>query len=182
VERCGVRRLTFLFASTPITAHTLNPLPVAARLIARGHRVIWYAAGRFHDRISDVGAEPYGFSEAREHADLAAAYGGAGSPRAIAGLRQDRCEALILLGPQSPATTLAELAARMPVIVVARGVRHPAVDVVRTADAEGLHQAVGHQPRQRLAHRGKTDGKLFGKAGDVQLLAGEKAGGEDVGA
>ena len=55
------------------------------------------------------------------------------------------------------------------------------------ADAEsalvgGLHQAVGHQPRQRLAHRGKTDGKLLGKAGDVQLLAGEKAGGEDVGA
>jgi UDP:flavonoid glycosyltransferase YjiC (YdhE family) len=95
VERCGVRRLTFLFASTPITAHTLNPLPVAARLTARGHRVLWYAAGRFHDRIAAVGAEPYGFSEAREHADLAAAYGGAGSPRAIAGLRQGFADQLV---------------------------------------------------------------------------------------
>ena len=92
---CGVRRRTFLFASTPITAHTINPLPVAARLTGRGHRVLWYAARRFHDRIAAVGAEPYGFTEAREHADLAAAYGGAGSPRAIAGLRQGFADQLV---------------------------------------------------------------------------------------
>ena len=80
--------LTFLFASTPITAHTINPLPIAARLVERGHRVLWYAASRFHSRIAAVGAEPYGFTAATEFDDLAAAYGGAGSPRAIAGLRQ----------------------------------------------------------------------------------------------
>jgi DNA-binding LacI/PurR family transcriptional regulator len=63
---------------------------------------------------------------------------------AIAGLLQDRCEALILLGPQSPAARLAQLATRLPVIVLARGVRSAAVDVVRTADADGLRQAVDH--------------------------------------
>ena len=64
--------------------------------------------------------------------------------RAVASLLQDRCEALILLGPQAPTSYLAELAARLPVVVVARAVRHRAVDVVRTADDEGLHQAVDH--------------------------------------
>jgi UDP:flavonoid glycosyltransferase YjiC (YdhE family) len=90
-----VRRLTFLFASTPITAHTINLLPVASRLIGRGHRVLWYAASRFHDRIAAVGAEPYGFTEAREFADLEAAYGGAGSLRAIVGLRQGFADQLV---------------------------------------------------------------------------------------
>ncbi len=90
-----MRRSTFLFASTPITAHTINLVPIAARLIGRGHRVLWYAARRFHDRIAGVGAEPYGFTEAREFADLEAAYGGAGSLRAIAGLRQGFADQLV---------------------------------------------------------------------------------------
>src|SRR3954469_24838295 len=70
---------------------------------------------------------------------------------AIAGLLQDRCAALILLGPQIPTSNLAELATRMPVVVVARGVRNPAVDVIRTADSDGLHQAVDHLVQ--LGHR-----------------------------
>src|SRR3712207_4106632 len=36
-----------------------------------------------------------------------------------AGLLQDRCEALILLGPRSPAARMAQLATRLPVIVLA---------------------------------------------------------------
>jgi DNA-binding LacI/PurR family transcriptional regulator len=64
--------------------------------------------------------------------------------RAIASLLQDRCEALILLGPQAPTSFLAELTARLPVVVVARAARHRALDVVRTADHEGLRQAVDH--------------------------------------
>ncbi|HEU5483636.1 MAG TPA: hypothetical protein VFU98_01915, partial [Microlunatus sp.] len=84
----GVRPLTVLFASTPVTAHTVNLLPIAARLVARGHRVPWYAACRFHDRIAAVGAEPYGFGEATEFADHDATYGGAGSPRDVVGLRR----------------------------------------------------------------------------------------------
>ncbi|MGK5683147.1 LacI family DNA-binding transcriptional regulator [Actinoplanes sp. URMC 104] len=63
---------------------------------------------------------------------------------AVTGLLQDRCEALILLGPQAPAASLARLASRLPVVVLARAVRAPEVDVVRSADAEGLHLAVDH--------------------------------------
>src|SRR5689334_11785104 len=74
---------------------------------------------------------------------------------AITGLLQDRCEALILLGPQSPTADLASLAARLPVVAMARGVRNAAVDVIRSADAEGLHQAVQHLiglGHRRIAH------------------------------
>jgi DNA-binding LacI/PurR family transcriptional regulator len=76
-------------------------------------------------------------------------------PRAVRSLLEDRCEALILLGPQAPTSDLADLAARLPVVVVARAVRHRAVDVVRTADDEGLHQAVDHLVavgHRRIAH------------------------------
>jgi DNA-binding LacI/PurR family transcriptional regulator len=72
---------------------------------------------------------------------------------ATASLLQDRCEALIMLGPQTPAHTLARLTTRLPVVVLARGVR--GADVIRTADADGLHQAVDHLARlghQRIAH------------------------------
>jgi DNA-binding LacI/PurR family transcriptional regulator len=74
---------------------------------------------------------------------------------ATAGLLQDRCEALLLLGPQRPAAALGRLATRLPVVVLARGVRNPAVDVIRTADADGLHQAVEHVValgHRRIAH------------------------------
>jgi DNA-binding LacI/PurR family transcriptional regulator len=76
-------------------------------------------------------------------------------PRAVGSLLQDRCEALILLGPQAPTSYLASLAARLPVVVVARAVRHHSVDVVRTADDEGLRQAVDHLValgHRRIAH------------------------------
>jgi DNA-binding LacI/PurR family transcriptional regulator len=75
--------------------------------------------------------------------------------RAVGSLLQDRCEALVLLGPQAPVAYLAELAAGLPVLVVARAVRHRALDVVRTDDAEGLAQAVDHLAglgHQRIAH------------------------------
>ncbi len=75
--------------------------------------------------------------------------------RAVASLLQDRCEALILLAPHAPTSYLAELTDRLPVIVVARSARHRALDVVRTADDEGLHQAVEHLVslgHRRIAH------------------------------
>jgi DNA-binding LacI/PurR family transcriptional regulator len=71
---------------------------------------------------------------------------------AVQSLLQDRCEALILLGPRTKATDLGELGARLPVVVLARGVRRPEVDTVRTADADGLEQAVDH-----LVGLGHTD-------------------------
>ncbi|MEX3105758.1 MULTISPECIES: LacI family DNA-binding transcriptional regulator [unclassified Streptomyces] len=55
-----------------------------------------------------------------------------------------RSEALILLGPTSPAETLAALDARAPVIVVGRRVTGAALDVVRTADDDGVGRLVDH--------------------------------------
>ncbi len=63
-------------------------------------------------------------------------------PRAVQALLDYRCEALILLGPEQRAKTLAELAATMPVVAVARKVT--GVDVVRSDDSDGLRQAVEH--------------------------------------
>jgi len=64
--------------------------------------------------------------------------------RAVASLLRDRCEALILLGPQLPVSYLSNLAVEMPIVVVPRAVRHRGLDIVRTDDAAGLQQAVDH--------------------------------------
>lgn len=59
----------FLFASIPIPAHTTNPLPFAARLIERGHEVLWYSGRAFHDRIAAVGATPLPYRTATDWGD-----------------------------------------------------------------------------------------------------------------
>lgn len=66
--------------------------------------------------------------------------------QAVESLLGDRCEALILLGPQAPAARLAEIAAFLPLASVARRLQPsiPGVQVVRTADDEGARQAVDH--------------------------------------
>ncbi|MDT0330597.1 LacI family DNA-binding transcriptional regulator [Nocardiopsis lambiniae] len=86
-------------------------------------------------------AEPAGYQLA-----LSAVTAGRSEERAAQSLLDDRCEALILLGPQAPAARLAELAARLPVVSVARRLRPvvPGVEVVRTADDQGARQAVDH--------------------------------------
>jgi DNA-binding LacI/PurR family transcriptional regulator len=120
-----------------------------ARLLRSGRsRLLGVVFGIQHDFHGDLVTELY--TAAREtgyEVALSAVTPGRDEREATAGLLQDRCEALILLGPQQPTASLARLATRLPVVVLARGVRHPAVDVVRTADAEGLHQAVGHLVR-----------------------------------
>jgi len=55
---------TYLFASTPVPAHTTNPIPFAQRLVERGHTVLWYAGKVFHDQIAAVGATPIPYVEA----------------------------------------------------------------------------------------------------------------------
>jgi DNA-binding LacI/PurR family transcriptional regulator len=104
--------------------------------------VVFGVQSAFHgDLVSGLyaAAERAGYELA-----LSAVTPGRDERRAVGGLLQDRCEALVLLGPSSPTATLADLAARLPVVVVARSVRSAAVDVVRTADAEGMHLAVDH--------------------------------------
>uniref|UniRef100_UPI001C5F8E22 LacI family DNA-binding transcriptional regulator n=1 Tax=Pseudonocardia nigra TaxID=1921578 RepID=UPI001C5F8E22 len=62
--------------------------------------------------------------------------------RAMESLVDSRCEALVLLGPDAPATQLTALARQLPVVVVGRRVR--SADVVWVADEVGVAQAVGH--------------------------------------
>ena len=97
---------------------------------------------------------------------LSAVAPGRDERRAVASLLQDRCEALILLAPHSPTSSLAELAARLPVVVIARSVRHRALDVVRSDNAAGLHLAVDHLVElghRRIAH---IDGRRAPGAAD----------------
>ncbi|MCT9075775.1 LacI family DNA-binding transcriptional regulator [Streptomyces fulvoviolaceus] len=55
-----------------------------------------------------------------------------------------RSEALILLGPTAPADTLAALDNKAPVIAVGRRIADADLDVVRTADDDGVGQIVDH--------------------------------------
>lgn len=64
--------------------------------------------------------------------------------RAAETLLDSRCEALILLGPDAPPARLAALAQQLPVIAVGRRVTADGVDVVRTADDQGVAQTVGY--------------------------------------
>ena len=57
----------FLFATVPVPAHSRNPLPLAARLVARGHEVLWFASRRFHDDVAAVGATPVSFGATRDY-------------------------------------------------------------------------------------------------------------------
>ena len=106
---------------------------------------------------------------------LSAVTPGRDEQRAVGSLLQDRCEALVLLGPQSPTTYLAQLATRLPVVVVARAVRHRAVDVVRTDDARGLEEAVDHLValgHRRIAHidGGRAPGAAERRRGYTEAL------------
>ncbi|MFF5011116.1 LacI family DNA-binding transcriptional regulator [Streptomyces phaeochromogenes] len=65
-----------------------------------------------------------------------------------------RSEAMILLGPTVPADTLAALDRKSPVIAVGRRIADAALDVVRTADDDGVGQIVDHLVD--LGHRAIT--------------------------
>ncbi|MFF2849029.1 LacI family DNA-binding transcriptional regulator [Streptomyces sp. NPDC058001] len=62
-----------------------------------------------------------------------------------------RCEALILLGPTAPAATLKALDRKVPVVAVGRRIADASLDVVRSADEDGIGQVVDHLVE--LGHR-----------------------------
>jgi DNA-binding LacI/PurR family transcriptional regulator len=75
--------------------------------------------------------------------------------RAVETLLDSRCEALVLLGPEAPASRLSALDRQLPVVAVGRSVPSAGVDVVRVADEEGFAQAVDHLVglgHRRIAH------------------------------
>ncbi|WP_405737462.1 LacI family transcriptional regulator [Streptomyces sp. NBC_01537] len=74
-----------------------------------------------------------------------------------------RCEALILLGPLAHASVLAELDRNAPVIAVGRRIADADLDVVRTADDDGVGQTVEHLVE--LGHR--SIAYVDGSRGDI---------------
>jgi DNA-binding LacI/PurR family transcriptional regulator len=69
----------------------------------------------------------------------------------VRALLEQRCEAIVLLGPTMRRSDLADLAARVPVVVVARALGSDRVDVVRTDDFAGGRLGVEHLAT--LGHR-----------------------------
>jgi DNA-binding LacI/PurR family transcriptional regulator len=120
-----------------------RPDPRARRL--RQHRTkligVTFTAGQeFHADLVDgvyVAAEELGYdvvlSGVTPHRDEA---------RALRTLIDDRCEGLVLIGPEMPARQLGDLASKVPVVVVARRVR--GVDVVRSDDVAGAELGMDH--------------------------------------
>ncbi len=104
---------------------------------------------------------------------LSAVTPGRPETRAIDNILDDRCEAAILLGPRSSTRSLATLAAKLPVVVIARNVKASAVDCVRTDDRIGMNLAVGHL--KEMGHRdiAYLDGR--GAPGAVERLRALKA-------
>jgi DNA-binding LacI/PurR family transcriptional regulator len=64
--------------------------------------------------------------------------------RAVETLLEFRCEALILLGPELDPADLESLGRQLPVTAVGRRLSVPSVDVVRTADDDGVALLVDH--------------------------------------
>ncbi|GAA3806586.1 LacI family DNA-binding transcriptional regulator [Streptomyces coacervatus] len=130
-------------------AREIGYRPDARARLLRSHRsqLLGVQFGLQHPFHSDLvegiyaAAEPAGYQIA-----LSAVAAGRSEQRAVETLLADRCEALILLGPQVPAAQLAELARELPVVSMARRLRLPipGLEVVRTADDEGARQAVDH--------------------------------------
>ena len=108
---------------------------------------------------------------------------------AVQSLLEFRCEALVLVGPTMSPRQLDELAEQVPVVVLARRVRAPSFDVVRTDDELGArlavehlvelgHRAIVHVDGQRAPgaaqrRRGYRDAMaMAGLAGQVRVVPG----------
>lgn len=90
--------------------------------------------------------------------------------RAVRALLDQRVEALLLLGPALHTADLTELAARVPVVVLARAVRSGPVAVVRTDDDAAARTAVEHLTglgHRRIVHLhgGRAPGAAERRAG-----------------
>lgn len=111
----------------------------------RQHRTklvgLTFTAGQeFHADLVDgvyVAAEELGYdvvlSAVTPHRD---------EPRAVRTLVDDRCDGLVLIGPQMTQRQLADLASRVPVVAVARRVR--GLDAVRSDDVAGAILGTDH--------------------------------------
>ena len=74
-----------------------------------------------------------------------------GESKVIETLLDFRSEGLLLIGPELPTQTLAELGTRLPTVVIGRRISVDSLDVVRTADGRGIGAVVDHLVE--LGHR-----------------------------
>lgn len=77
---------------------------------------------------------------------------------ALRALLRERCEVAVMLGPNSPAEALAAMAARVPLLVVARRSEVGGVSSVRSDDVEGVGLAVDHLVSLGHRHLVHVDG------------------------
>jgi DNA-binding LacI/PurR family transcriptional regulator len=117
-----------------------------ARLLGSSRsRTIGVVFGLHHEFHTELVERLY---QAVEPTDLELALGAAAPTRdewtAVQSLLDFRCEALVLIGPAMQRRKLEELAAQVPVVVVARELRDVSFDVVRTDDEHGARMAVEH--------------------------------------
>jgi DNA-binding LacI/PurR family transcriptional regulator len=77
-----------------------------------------------------------------------------------------RCDAVILLGPDSPTCRLTDLAARVPLVVVGRRLPGDGAGVVRTSDHLGMRLAVDHLVALGHTEIAHLDGGRSPKAAD----------------
>ncbi|MGS0684506.1 LacI family DNA-binding transcriptional regulator [Nakamurella sp. GG22] len=129
-----------------------RPDRAASALASRRSRLIGVVvdvSNPFHTQlIEDV------HTAAQQHAYnlvLAAVTRSQNETRAIETLLDSRCEGLVLFGSTLPVARLTRLSRQLPLVVVGRPVSSAGVDVVRTADDDGLAQAVRYLAS--LGHR-----------------------------
>jgi DNA-binding LacI/PurR family transcriptional regulator len=109
------------------------------------------------------------------HVVLGALGPGRDERTAVEELLAYRCEAMILFGPTTRATELADVVRQMPVVAIARRAGGDGVDVVRVADERGARLAVDHLVS--LGHRaivhvdgGKQSGSAYRSRGYRQAM------------
>ena len=105
-----------------------------------------------------------------------------GEARVIDTLLDFRCEAVILLGPESEVGTLTAMGARLPTVVVGRRIASSSLDVVRAADARGIGLVVDHLVElghERIVHVTGGSGSIAADRRQGYLRAMRRNGLED---
>ena len=105
-----------------------------------------------------------------------------GEARVIDTLLDFRCEAVILLGPESEVGTLTAMGTRLPTVVVGRRVASSSLDVVRAADARGIGLVVDHLVElghERIVHVTGGSGSIAADRRQGYLRAMRRNGLED---
>ena len=59
----------FLIATQPVTGHVLPALPIAHKLVERGHEVVWYVGRKFRPQVEATGAQYAPYRQAYDYDD-----------------------------------------------------------------------------------------------------------------